>query len=120
MADAGGIRFFYFSADDLHRAVDHAVLFGEWLRQDGKGSGQPAVGEKGGQVASLAETADLGLDDPDRLFAPLIGREIEMLVRQMLLQAVLVGNDKGNGIGTLVVIQDQLVDRGRVFGERLL
>lgn len=56
----------------------------------------------------------------DRLFAPLIGREIEMLVRQMLLQAVLVGDDKGDGIGTLVVIQDQLVDRGRVFGERLL
>ena len=65
MVDARGICFFYFPADDLHRAVDHAVLFGEWLRQDSKSCRQPAIGEKGGQVASLAETVYLGLDDPD-------------------------------------------------------
>ena len=31
-------------------------------------------------------------------------------MRQMLLQPVFVRDDEGNGIGTLVVIQDQLVD----------
>ena len=68
MVDAKGICFFYFPADDLHRAVDHAVLFGERLRQDSKSCRQPAIGEKGGQVASLAETVDLALDDTDGLF----------------------------------------------------
>lgn len=73
MVDTGGIRFFYFPADDLHCAVDHAVLFGEWFRQDSKGCRQPAVGEKGGQIASLTETVYLGLDDPDCLFTTFIG-----------------------------------------------
>ena len=73
MVDAKGICFFYFPADDLHRAVDHAVLFGERLRQDSKSCRQPAIGEKGGQVASLEETVYLGLDDPDCLLASFIG-----------------------------------------------
>ena len=38
----------------------------------------------------------------------------------MLLQPVFVRDDEGNGIGTLVVIQDQLVDAGRMFDECLL
>ena len=38
----------------------------------------------------------------------------------MLLQPVFVRDDEGNGIGTLVVIQDQLVDAGRMFDEWLL
>ena len=43
-----------------------------------------------------------------------------MLMCQMLFQPVFVRDDEGNGIGTLVVIQDQLVDAGRMFDERLL
>lgn len=72
MVDAGGVGLLHFAADDLHRAVDHAVLLGERFRQDGEGGRQPTVGEEGGQVASLAETVYLRLDDPDRFLASFV------------------------------------------------
>ena len=80
LVDAGGVGFLHFAADDLHRAVDHAVLLCERFRKDRKGGRQPAVGEEGRQVAPFAKTDMLKEMTPHSFLASFIGGKIEMLV----------------------------------------
>lgn len=91
MVNAGGIRLFDFPADDFHRAVHHAVLFGERFGQDGKCRRQPAVGEHRCQFAAFSEPVDLFPDDADRFFFSFLRMEVELLVCQMSFQMVLFG-----------------------------
>lgn len=116
LGDTGGVGFLYLAPDDLHGAIYHAVLLGERLGEDGEGGRQPTIREHTRQVASLAETVDLALDDTDGLFSALIAREVQILVGQMFPQPFFVRDQQGGRVRTLVIVQDQLVDaRGMLY-----
>ncbi len=118
VVEAVGEMLLDLRANDLHSAVDQSVLLGERLVDDGQARGQPPLGEGSGMGTSGAVARDLLLEDPRSCGRALLGRD--PAGGEQAAQRLAVGHDERAGEGRLVVVDEDLVDVGRLVDDRLL
>ena len=106
------------AANNLHRAINQAILLGESLINNSQTSGQPTVRELGFELTTLVILVNLGLDHASSL-GSLVGVS-DIVLLDVALQSLGIGHYDRTREGTLVVVDDNLVDVGRFIDNRLL